>query len=38
MKKPPIGTGPFKMTEWQPNQYAKFTRNADFYRKERAGR
>jgi ABC-type transport system substrate-binding protein len=34
LKKPPVGTGPFKMTEWQPNQYAKFTKFADFYNKE----
>jgi ABC-type transport system substrate-binding protein len=34
MKKPPVGTGPFKMTEWQPNQFAKFVRNPDFYRKD----
>src|SRR5215472_18631497 len=26
LKKLPIGTGPFKMTEWVPNQYAKFVR------------
>jgi peptide/nickel transport system substrate-binding protein len=34
LKKPPVGTGPFKMTEWQPNQFAKFTRNPDYYVKD----
>jgi peptide/nickel transport system substrate-binding protein len=34
MKKPPVGTGPFKMTEWLPNQQARFARNPDFYRKD----
>lgn len=34
MKKPPVGTGPFKLTEWQPNQHARFARNPDFYVKD----
>jgi peptide/nickel transport system substrate-binding protein len=33
-KKPPVGTGPFKMAEWVPNQYAKFPKNADYYNKD----
>ncbi|MGE3910110.1 MAG: ABC transporter substrate-binding protein [Chloroflexota bacterium] len=33
IKKPPVGTGPFKLAEWQPNQYARFARNADYYMK-----
>jgi len=34
LKKPPVGTGPLKMTEWQPNQFARFTKFPDFYNKE----
>jgi peptide/nickel transport system substrate-binding protein len=34
MKKPPLGTGPFKMAEWQPNQFARFARNADYFVKD----
>ena len=30
-KKPPVGTGAFKMAEWTPNQFARFTRNPDYY-------
>ena len=33
-KKPPVGTGPFKMAEWQPNQFARFTKFSDFYMKD----
>jgi peptide/nickel transport system substrate-binding protein len=33
-KKPPVGTGPFKMTEWAPNQYARFPKNPDYYAKD----
>jgi ABC-type transport system substrate-binding protein len=33
-KKPPVGTGPFKMVEWQPNQFARFVKNPDFYMKD----
>jgi peptide/nickel transport system substrate-binding protein len=32
-KKPPVATGPFKMVEWVPNQYAKFTKFADYHEK-----
>jgi peptide/nickel transport system substrate-binding protein len=34
MKKPPLGTGPFKMTEWQPNQFARFSRHAEYFVKD----
>jgi peptide/nickel transport system substrate-binding protein len=34
LKKAPVGTGPFKMAEWQPNQFARFTRNAEYYVKD----
>jgi peptide/nickel transport system substrate-binding protein len=34
-KKPPVGTGPFKMAEWQPNQFARFPKNPDFYMKDK---
>jgi ABC-type transport system substrate-binding protein len=34
-KKPPVGTGPFKMAEWQPNQFARFPKNANFYMKDK---
>jgi peptide/nickel transport system substrate-binding protein len=34
LKKAPVGTGPFKMAEWQPNQFARFTRNSDYYIKD----
>lgn len=33
LKKPPVGTGPFKLAEWQPNQFARFTRFADYHQK-----
>ncbi|MFB0546337.1 MAG: ABC transporter substrate-binding protein [Anaerolineae bacterium] len=26
-----IGTGPFKMVEWEPNQYTRYVRNEDYY-------
>lgn len=31
LKKPPVGTGPFKMTEWVPNQYARFPKNDTYF-------
>ncbi|HZR01522.1 MAG TPA: ABC transporter substrate-binding protein [Chloroflexota bacterium] len=34
LKKPPIGTGPFKQVEWQPNQFARYTRNPDYWNKD----
>ena len=27
----PVGTGPFKLTEWQPGQYLAFERNPDYF-------
>jgi peptide/nickel transport system substrate-binding protein/oligopeptide transport system substrate-binding protein len=27
----PVGTGPFKLTEWQPGQYLEFERNPDYF-------
>jgi peptide/nickel transport system substrate-binding protein len=29
--KKPIGTGPFKLVEWQPDQYIKYERNDDYF-------
>jgi peptide/nickel transport system substrate-binding protein len=34
VKKLPVGTGPFKMAEWVPQQYARFTRFADYWNKD----
>ena len=34
VKKLPVGTGPFKMAEWVPQQYARFTKNADYWNKD----
>jgi peptide/nickel transport system substrate-binding protein len=34
VKKQPVGTGPFKMAEWVPQQYARFTRFADYWNKD----
>ena len=34
LKKLPVGTGPFKMTEWVPNQYAKFVRFPEYWQKD----
>src|SRR5690349_3290156 len=34
LKKLPVGTGPFKMAEWTPQQFARFTKFADYYQKE----
>jgi ABC-type transport system substrate-binding protein len=34
LKKLPVGTGPFKMTEWVANQYAKFTRFPEYSQKD----
>jgi peptide/nickel transport system substrate-binding protein len=33
-KKPPIGTGPFKLAEWQPSQYARLPKNPGYFVKE----
>ena len=27
----PVGTGPFKLTEWQSDQYVKYVRNDDYF-------
>ncbi len=34
VKKLPVGTGPFKMAEWVPQQYARFTKFADYWNKD----
>src|SRR5712691_11447501 len=34
VKKLPIGTGPFKMAEWVPQQYARFTKFTDYWNKD----
>jgi ABC-type transport system substrate-binding protein len=34
VKKLPSGTGPFKMAEWVPQQYARFTRSTDYWNKD----
>ncbi|MCC6179822.1 MAG: twin-arginine translocation signal domain-containing protein [Chloroflexi bacterium] len=36
-KKPPVSTGPFKTIEWQPNQFARFQQNPEFYFKDQPG-
>ena len=33
LRKQPVGSGPFKFIHWVPNQYARFTRNPDYYLK-----
>jgi peptide/nickel transport system substrate-binding protein len=33
VKKLPVGTGPFKMAEWVPQQYARFTRFPEYWNK-----
>jgi peptide/nickel transport system substrate-binding protein len=33
VKSLPVGTGPFKMAEWVPQQFARFTRSADYWNK-----
>jgi peptide/nickel transport system substrate-binding protein len=34
LKKPPIGTGPFKHVEWTPNQFARYAKNPDYWNKD----
>ncbi len=34
LKKLPVGTGPFKITEWQTSQFARFVKNPDYYNRE----
>jgi peptide/nickel transport system substrate-binding protein len=33
LKATPIGTGPFNLAKWTPNQFAQMDKNADFYLK-----
>ncbi|MFN8524615.1 MAG: ABC transporter substrate-binding protein [Chloroflexota bacterium] len=33
-KKPPIGTGAFKLAEWQPGQFARLPKNPDYFVKD----
>jgi peptide/nickel transport system substrate-binding protein len=35
MRQHPIGTGPFKLQEFKPNETIKVTRNADYWKKDR---
>jgi len=35
LKKPPVGTGPFRMLEWKPKEYARFQKFAGYYVKDR---
>jgi len=35
VKKFPVGTGPFKMAEWTPQQFARFTKFSDYWNKDR---
>jgi peptide/nickel transport system substrate-binding protein len=35
MRQHPIGTGPFKLAEFKPNEYIKVTRNPDYWKKDR---
>ncbi len=34
VKQAPVGTGPFKMAEWVPQQFARFTRFGDYWNKD----
>jgi peptide/nickel transport system substrate-binding protein len=34
VKKTPVGTGPFKMAEWVPQQFARFTKFSDYWNKD----
>jgi ABC-type transport system substrate-binding protein len=34
VKQMPVGTGPFKMAEWVPQQFARFTRFSDYWNKD----
>lgn len=31
LKKPPVASGPFKLAEWVPNQYARLVRNENYW-------
>jgi len=35
MRTHPVGTGPFKLVEFKPNEYIKVTRNPDYWKKSR---
>jgi peptide/nickel transport system substrate-binding protein len=35
MRSHPIGTGPFKFVEFQPNEHITVTRNPDYWKKDR---
>src|SRR6516225_6536505 len=35
MRQRPVGTGPFKLLEFKPNEYIKVTRNPDYWKKGR---
>jgi ABC-type transport system substrate-binding protein len=35
MKKPPVGSGPFKLAEYVPAQYARMVRHTDYHVKDR---
>ena len=35
MRSQPVGTGPFKLVEFQPNEGIKVTRNPDYWKKDR---
>ncbi|HEY3063104.1 MAG TPA: ABC transporter substrate-binding protein [Chloroflexota bacterium] len=37
VKQAPVGTGPFKMAEWVPQQFARFTRFGDYWNKDLPG-
>jgi ABC-type transport system substrate-binding protein len=34
LEAPPIATGPFRLTEWEPAQFARLEKFADFYRED----
>jgi peptide/nickel transport system substrate-binding protein len=34
LKTLPVGTGPFKMTEWVASQYGRFAKNPDYYNRD----
>jgi peptide/nickel transport system substrate-binding protein len=34
MRSQPIGTGPFKLVEFKPNEGIKVTRNRDYWKKD----
>src|SRR5437763_4664234 len=35
MRQNPVGTGPFKLVEFKPNEHIKVTRNPDYWKKDR---